>query len=219
MDDHAPPVFLEAHSLRADSPRFLAEKCGAVSSWVEDAGKFPSTFGFVAFDVFHNLSSVESMFAIIAQELIGVSVAQVAIAMLMSLISAFLAVLVLGQLSKLWARHTGLSQPPAANKLLMCVSLAVKQALITYFALFANTPLEFYLCVAVFGACSGVRGVLNTPLYTVLIPEHRKNAFLSLRGAMGSLVGWMGPLIFGIVNDSTDMRSGMLCLAGFGWIG
>ena len=106
------------------------------------------------------------------------------------------------------------------TKRAIMVSLVIWAILVIYAFGFLYTNAQFWLMGIVLALVLGGSQALSRSLYAQMIPSDREAEFFSFYEISERGTSWMGPLVFGLINQFTgSMRLGILSLIVFFVVG
>lgn len=99
------------------------------------------------------------------------------------------------------------------TKRALVISLVVWSAVVVYAALALTSVIEFWVLSAVVAVVLGGSQALSRSLFSDMIPEGREAEFFSFYEISDRFTSFLGPLLFGLVNQITgSLRSGLFSL-------
>lgn len=107
-----------------------------------------------------------------------------------------------------------------STKNAIVISLAIWSLLVIYAYGFLQTATQFFLMGAVLALVLGGSQALSRSLFSQMIPEGREAEFFSFYEISERGTSWIGPLVFGVVNQIfRSLRLGILSLVFFFVVG
>jgi UMF1 family MFS transporter len=104
------------------------------------------------------------------------------------------------------------------HKKIVLSTLAV-YAGVTIWAIFMKSKIEFWILGVVIGLILGGSQAASRSLFSLFVPAERTGEYYAFFSVVGKASAFMGPLLFGVINQIYGLRAGVASLLFFFLLG